>query len=140
LIDDTRSLQGILGIYRFFQQRMTSMHRQFSSYDVSFPTQLQFENLAKQLVKFLADRFMSVEKILQAARLFGISEEIIAQIIVFTQMRDALKQIAPKYYRNPKQRDELFQLFLKALEDLESQLEEEEQEQEQQKKKKKKHD
>ena len=84
---------------------------------------------------------MSPEKILQAARQLGISEEAIAQIIVFTQMREALKQISPRYFRNPKQRDELFQIFLKTLEELEAELEEEEQnELEDQTKKKKKKD
>ena len=127
LIDETRSLQGVLGIYRFFQQRIKLIQRQFASYEVSFPNRLQFEILAKQLVKFLAERFMSPEKILQSARQLGISEETIAQIIVFTQMREALKQISPKYFRNPKQRDELFQIFIKTLEELESELGEEEQ-------------
>jgi len=140
LIDETRSLQGILGIYRFFQQRIRLMQRQFASYDVSFPNRLQFEMLAKQLVKFLAERFMSPEKILQSARQLGISEEAIAQIIVFTQMREALKQISPKYFRNPKQRDELFQMFLKTLEELESELDEEEQNELENQTKKKKDD
>jgi type III secretion protein W len=142
LIDETRSLQGILGIYRFFQSRMKLIQRQFASYDVTFPNRIHFETLAKQLVKFLTERFMSPEKILQASRLFGISEEAIAQIIVFSQMRDALKQISPRYFRNPKQRDELFQTFLKTLEELEGELEEEEQEelQKQIKKKKEKND
>lgn len=127
LIDETRSLQGILGVYRFFQNRMKLIQRQFASYDISYPNRLQFEVLAKQLIKFLTERFMSEEKILQAGRQLGISEEAIAQIIVFTQMRDALKQISPRYFRNPKQRDELFQVFLKTLEELESELDEEEQ-------------
>lgn len=138
LIDETRSLQGILGVYRFFQSRMGLIQRQFGAYDVAFPSRLQFETLAKQFVKFLAERFISPEKILQAARLLGISEEAIAQVIVFTQMRDALKQISPRYYRNLKQRDELFQAFLAALEDLEDQLEEEEEEFRESTKKKKK--
>jgi type III secretion protein W len=141
LIDETRSLQGILGIYRFFQLRMKLIERQFASYDVTFPNRLQFEALSKQLVKFLAERFMSPEKILQSARQLGISEEAIAQIIVFTQMREALKQISPRYFRNPKHRDELFQIFLKTLDELEGELaEEEEIDLENHKKKKKKDD
>jgi len=138
LIDETRSLQGILGVYRFFQGRIKLMQRQFASYDILFPNRLQFEALAKQLIKFLTERFLSPEKILQTARQLGISEEAIAQIIVYTQMREALKQIAPRYFRNPKQRDELFQVFLKALEELESELDEEQQEELEDKLKKKK--
>ncbi|MBF8262660.1 MAG: hypothetical protein HW387_325 [Parachlamydiales bacterium] len=138
LVDETRSLQGILGIYRFFQSRMGLIQRQFSNYDVAYPSRLQFEVLAKQFVKFLAERFMAPEKILQSARLLGISEEAIAQIIIFTQMREALKQISPRYYRTPKQRDELFQAFVAALDSLEDLVEEEEQEEKESKDQKKK--
>ncbi len=117
---------------------MKLIQRQFASYDVAVPGSLKFEVLAKQLVKFLAERFMSPEKILQSARQLGISEEAIAQIIVFSQMRDALKHIAPRYFRNPKHRDDLHQIFLKTLEDLESEIEEESQKQLEDEKKKKK--
>lgn len=79
---------------------------------------------------------MSPEKILQTARLLGISEEVIAQIIVFTQMREALRHISPRYYRNPKHREELSQAFFSALDELEDQLEEENEETEKKKKKK----
>lgn len=137
LISETRSLQGVLGVYRFFRSRMALIQRQFADHGVTYPGRLQFETLARQFIRFLTERFISAEKILQAARLLGISEEAIAQIIVFTQMRDALKQISPRYYRNPKQRDELFQAFISALEDLEDQLEEEEEKEKQGKKKKK---
>lgn len=137
LIDETRSLQGILGVFRFFQSRMSLINNQFSSYGVIKPIRLDFEALAKQFVKFLAERFMTPDKIILSARLLGISHEAIAQLIIFTQMRDAIKQIAPRYYRTPQQRDELFLAFLKALEMIEDQLEEEEEKEEEEKKKKK---
>ena len=138
LIDETRSLQGILGIFRFFKSRMMLILRQFTSYGILLPSRLQFDILSKQFVKFLAERFISPEKILQAARALGISEEAIAQIIIFTQMREALRHIAPRYYRHPKQREDLFQAFQVALDELEDQLkEEEEQDNEKEKKKKK---
>lgn len=138
LIDETRSLQGILGIYRFFQGRMRLIQRQFESYQIAMPPRIGFDSIARLFVKFLAERFISPDKIMQAARLLGISEELAAQIIIFTQMRDALKQIAPRYYRNDQHRDELFKAFLKALEDLEDKFEEEEEKDQEKKKKKKK--
>lgn len=137
LIDETRSLQGILGIYRFFQSRMGLINRQFASYEVAKPNRLDFDTIAKIFVKFLAERFMSPDKILQSASTLGISEEAIAQLIVYTQMRDAIKQIAPRYYRTPQHRDELFHSFLKALELIEDELEEEESKDKEQKEKKK---
>lgn len=136
LLDETRSLQGILGIFRFFQSRMGLINNQFTSYGVIKPLRLDFEVIAKQFVKFLAERFMSPDKIILSARLLGISHEAIAQLIIFTQMRDAIKQISPRYYRTPQQREELLLAFLKALELIEDQLEEEEKEEQEKKKKK----
>jgi type III secretion protein W len=126
LIDETRSLQGILGIFRFFQSRMQMMQRQFNSYDLLYPSRLTFEVLAKTFVKMLAERYMNADKVLQFARLLGLSEEAAAQLIIMTQYRDAIKQIAPRYYRNQIHRDELTKAVLEALEKIEDELEEEE--------------
>lgn len=133
LIDETRSLQGILGIYRFFLSRMGLIGRQFDSYQVEMPGNIHFTLLAKLLIKLLKERFMTPEKILQTAKALGISEETIAQIILFTHMKDAVGQITPRYYRSPQQRQELLKAFLTALEELEDRLEEDDEEKEDQK-------
>lgn len=128
LIDEIRSLQGILGVYRFFQSRMGLMNNQFSRQGLLFPPRLDFELLARLFIKMLAERYMNPEKILQTARLLGVDDEVTAQIIIYTQMRDAVKQVAPRYYRNLQHRDELLKAFISALEELEDDLEEEEEE------------
>lgn len=128
LLDETRSLQGILGVFRFFQTRMRLVQREFASYNLLLPARLDFEVIGKVFVKILAERFMNPDKILQTAKIFGISEEVAAQMIIYSQMRDALKQVAPKYFRDQRQRDELMKAFIDALEKLEDQLEEEEEE------------
>ena len=125
LLDETRSLQGILSIFRFFQSRMRLIIREFASYNLLYPQRLSFETLAKIFVKILAERFVNSEKILQFARLLGLSEEAAAQIIIFTQYRDALRQIAPRYYRNQQHQAELLKGFIEAIETLEDELEEE---------------
>lgn len=130
LIDETRSLQGILGVFRFFQSRMRLIQKQFASSHLSLPLRLSFETLAKLFIKILAERYINADRVLQTARFLGISEELAAQIIIYTQMRDAIKQVAPRYYRNPQHREELFRAFLDALEKLEEELEEEEEEEE----------
>lgn len=130
LLDETRSLQGILGIFRFFQSRMGLIQRLFGNYQLSLPARLNFEAIAKVFVKILAERYMNPEKILQTAKLLGVSEETAAQLVIYSQMLDALKQIAPRYYRNPQHRDELRKAFIDTLEQLEDDLEEEEEEKE----------
>ena len=126
LLDETRSLQGILGVFRFFQSRMKLMHKLFSSYGLILPPRLDFEALARLFVKILAERYVNSEKIMQTARYLGIEEEVAAQIIVYTQMRDAIRQVAPKYFRDMRHRDEQLKAYIDTLEKLEDQLEEEE--------------
>jgi len=90
-------MQGILGIFRFFQSRMRLIQREFSVYELIMPSRLDFELLSRTFAKIIAERFMNPEKVLQTAKLLGIAEEVSAQMIIYSQMRDALKQIAPKY-------------------------------------------
>ena len=138
LLDETRSLQGILGVFRFFQSRMRLIQRQFLSYNLMLPQKLTFEVLSKIFIKILAERYMNPDRILQTARLLGISEEIAAQIIIYTQMRDAIKQVAPRYYRNFQHREELIKTFVDTIDKLEDSLEDSEKEEEGGKKKGKK--
>lgn len=133
LVDETRSLQGILGVFRFFQSRMKLIQKLFGAYNLAFPPRLDFEMLSKLLIKILGERYMNPEKILMTAKLLGISEEAAAQLIVYGQMLDALKQIAPRYYRNAQHRDELRKAFMDALDKLEDEMEDEEDEEKEKK-------
>lgn len=137
LMEETRSMQGILGLFRFFLSRSKLIERQFSAYNLKRPNQVNFETLARLFIKMLAERYMNPEKILQTAKPLGISEEIAAQIIVYTQMHDAIRQIAPRYYRNPQHKNEFTKAFVDTLEDLEEKLEEEDEKKGKKKKKKK---
>lgn len=124
LIDETRSLQGILGVYRFFLSRMGLIQKMFDSEGLILPPRLDFETLAKLFIKMLAERFMNPTKILASAKLLGISEEVAAQIIIYAQMRDAIRQVSPRYFRNRQHKDELLKAFIDALDELEDELEE----------------
>ncbi|PIS01916.1 MAG: hypothetical protein COT85_07150 [Chlamydiae bacterium CG10_big_fil_rev_8_21_14_0_10_42_34] len=126
LVDETRSMQGILGVFRFFQSRMRLIHREFGSYELMVPAKLDFEVISKIFAKILAERFMNPDKLMHTSKIMGISEEPAAQIVIFSQMRDALKQIAPKYFRDPRHRDELLKTFIDTIERLEDQIEDEE--------------
>lgn len=128
LIDETRSLQGILGVFRFFQSRMALISKLFAERDLQRPQKLDFETLAKMLIRLLAERFVNPDKILQTARSLGIEDEITAQIIIYTQMREGLRQIAPRYYRNPTHKEELAKAFVDTLDKLEEDLEDEDDE------------
>lgn len=125
LIDEIRSLQGILGVYRFFQSRTRLMDRLFLSHDPPLSHRPSFEHLARLFIKMLAERYLNGDKILQTAKLLGVEKEIAAQIIVYTQMKDAIRQVAPRYFRDARHKEEQSSAYFEALEKLEDQLEEE---------------
>lgn len=130
LIDDIRALQAILGVYVFFRSRMSLMRGQFERYNMSYPENLSFEILAKRFMDLLKERYVSPERLFQQARKMGISDDVITQIILFTQMRDGVRGVATRLYRDDQHRQEVLQAIIEALEELEDQLMEEEEEDE----------
>ncbi len=125
LVGDTRTLQAILGVYTFFESRMKMIHNQFLSFHQVAPADVTFELLAKQFLKLLQEKYVSIDKILQISSLLGVSSTTIGKIILFTQMRDAIRQVAPKLYRNNKHKQDVLDIFLEALEELEDELDSE---------------
>jgi len=128
LIEETRSLQSILWIYRFFLYRMQSIHAKFHKYNYSIPPHLNFITLSKALVILLQERYPSPDKILMLARNLGAIEQVAAQIIILTQYRDAMRQISPRLFRSEKHRQDLLLAILDTLHDLDEREAEQEEE------------
>lgn len=125
LLTETRSLQAILGVYRFFRGRMALVDKMFHKEGLELPPQLNFETLAKQFMGLAGERYPSGDKVLQTAVRLGIEKWIMAKIIVLSQLRDAIREVAVnQIYRSLQHRDELYMAILEALEDLEDELEE----------------
>lgn len=138
LFSETRTMQAILGVYRYFKGRMGAIKRIFSLRGFLLPSALTFELLSKLYVKLLQERYPNTAKLLQFASMLGLSEEIAAQIIIYSQMKEGLRHTSPKLFRNEKHRHDLMSVFLDALEELEDALEEEEEEEDEEKEEKKK--
>ncbi len=128
LIDKVKELQGILGVYNFFKGRMDLISNQFRINNLMLPGYLNFEGLAKQFMAILAERYITMDKVFQIARNLNLYEEIIAQIIIFTQLRDAVRNISPRLYKSKRQKKDLLEAILEVLEELEDELEDEEDE------------
>lgn len=125
LFTETRSLQAILGVYRFFKGRMNLMEGLFKKQGLDLPQQLSFESMAKQFMTLAAERYPSAGKVLEGATRLGIEKWILAKIIVLSQFRDAIREVAiNQIYKSLQHRDELFMSIIEALEDLEDELEE----------------
>lgn len=130
LMSEARNLLAILWVYRFFLGRMDLINGSFQRNGMLLPSRITFEMLAKLFVAFLMERYPSMDKVFQLALKLGISADVLAQIIIFTQMRDAVRGVAPKLYRNEQHRHDVLMSFIEALEELEEQIEEEEEDEE----------
>lgn len=132
LFTETRSLQAILGVYRFFRNRMHLMETLFDKEGIELPTQLNFELMAKAFMALATERYPSSAKVKESAVRLGIEKWIHAKIIALSQLRDAVREVAMnQIYRSVQHRDELYMAIIEALEDLEDELEELEEQQEQ---------
>lgn len=125
LLTETRNLQAIYAVFLFFKGRMNLLYRGFDKNELYYPKELTFELMAKLFMELIEDRYPSAVKVIKLAIRMGIEDEIISQIIVFTQFRDAVRNVAPKLYRDNKHRQELLNAYLDALEELEESLDKE---------------
>lgn len=133
LLTETRSLQAILGVYRFFRSRMNLMQGLFRKGQLDMPPQLTFEVLAKQFIGLVGDRYPSSDKMLQMTAKLGLEKWLLAKIIVLSQFRDAIREVAVyQIYASLQHRDEIYMAIIEALENLEEALEEFEEQQERQ--------
>lgn len=125
MFSSARSMQSIMGVFRFFKGRMSMIEGQFKRGDLIFPSRLTFNYLAEIFMKLITERYPSPDKVLRLAQTLGISEELAAQIIIFTAYRDALRGVSPRLFRSERQRQDLLTTILDALSELDDLLEDE---------------
>lgn len=130
LMTEVRNLLAVLGVYRFFQGRMDLVNSSFQRAGMLLPPRITFELMARMFVQFLLERYPSMDKVFQLSQKMGLSAEVLAQIIIMTQMRDAVRGVAPKLFRNEQHRHDVLMSFIEALEELEEQMEEREEKEE----------
>lgn len=134
LMTEVRNLLAILWVYRFFKGRMDLIEGAFHRAGMLLPQRITFELMAKMFVQFLLERYPSMDKVFQLSLKMGISAEVLAQIIILTQMRDAVRGVAPKLFRSEQHRHDVLMSFIEALEELEEQMEGKEEEEEEEEK------
>lgn len=128
LFGEARNMQAILGVFRFFFGRMKMIKRQFDRFDLSMPSRINFEALARLLMKLIEERYPTPDKILKQSFTLGIAEELAAQVIIYTQYRDAMRHISPKLFKSERHRQEVLMALMETLSDLEDELNEEDEE------------
>jgi len=124
LVSDARSLQAILGVYRFFATKQRELLLNLLRRGQEATPQMHYQHLAKLFVRILLDKYPSPEKILFLKYDLKIDQSLQAQEAVLSIMCSALRGVAPKLFRSQKHREDLLACFLKALEAIEEILEE----------------
>ena len=125
LVSEGRSMQAILGVFAFFKSRMSLITQTFQRQTIELPPKMSFEQLSKMFMTLLQERYPSPDKVLNLASSLGIPKDLTAQVIIYTQMRDALRQTAPKLFRSEQHRQDILKSLIEAIERLDEQLEEE---------------
>lgn len=129
LLTEARKLQAILGIFRFFESRMSFIAYEFKRQGLTLSDLLTFEELAKQFMEILQDRYPSGDKILQQyLKKWMLS--ISGNITLLSLYHRALRETSGRLYRSNQHRQELSNATIEGLEDLYDQLEDNEGEKE----------
>jgi type III secretion protein W len=130
LFTETRSMQAILAIYNFFKDRMAAIISSFERRNLTLPARINFELLAKTFMKFIQERYPSVDKALQLSNTLGIANETLAQSLIYAQYLYGMRNVAPRFFRDERHRQDVLNCFMDTIEELEEKLEEEKEEQE----------
>ena len=128
LFSSTRTMQAILGVYRFFYSRMPLLNGEFVRKGLDFPKHLTFELIGKQFFLFLNERYPTPTRLLGFRDALGLSAEMFASILIFYQYRDSLRNISPRLFKSQRKKDEFFETIVETIDELEEELAEEEEE------------
>ncbi len=120
---EVRNLQSILWVYTFFKSRMKLIKALHKKGGLTLES-LSFQALAKDFIRLVEERYPSVVKLLKQSENLGIMMPE-SKIIILSQYRDAIRNLAPRIYRSPKHKQELLHVILETLEELEDSMEEE---------------
>ncbi len=120
LFTEARSLQSILGVYRFFQSRMGLVNKQLADLGITLPKNLTFETMAQNYMKLVEDRYPAGTKIIALSEKLGLPHDKPPLIILISQYRDAVRSVSPRLYKSMETRDELFKAIIEALTTLEA--------------------
>ncbi len=128
ILTDCQKLQGIVGVYAFFNRRMSLLKAEFERYGLELPKELNFESLSRTFLRILEDKYPSIKNLFAALKSLGLGEELIAQMLILGQNRDALRHTSRRLYRDEKHRQDLMKALEEAAEEIEDLLDQEDKE------------
>ncbi|HUD00812.1 MAG TPA: type III secretion system gatekeeper subunit SctW, partial [Rhabdochlamydiaceae bacterium] len=82
-LTETRNMQAILGVYKYFYSRMRLIASSFDRQGLVLPSRINFETLSRIFMRFILERYPSVDKALLLSQQMGIAGEELAQLIIY---------------------------------------------------------
>jgi type III secretion protein W len=123
LMQQTRGLQAVLGVYTFFKKRMQLIQGENNRLKLGIPDTLDAAALTTAFMELVEDKYPSPIKAIAAATKVGVVDANPAgQVLIVSQFRDAVRSVAPKMFAQQKARDDLIQALVDALDQLEDKL------------------
>ena len=129
LFSETRTMQAILSIYRFFLGRMPLIKDTFDRDNIQWPQNMNFELLSKMFTQYIQERYPSSDRLLNQVQELGIENYIVAQMIIFGQYKDALRGVSPKLFKSNTHRQDLLMAVVETVSELDEMLDEEDNDQ-----------
>lgn len=124
LFSETRNLQAVLGVYRFFRNRMPLMQSLFEKNNLTMPPTLSFESISKEFIGYISERYPSASKALQHIDQLGVGKMLAAKVIALAQFRDGIREVSlPKIFGTSAERDKYYLPIIEASEDVEDEIE-----------------
>jgi type III secretion protein W len=123
LVTQTRALQSVLGVFSFFEKRRKLLQSEAGRKEITLPATVTIEGLTKAFMELVDDKYPSPMKVFGAAQKVGITDaDPHSQVLVMSQFRDALRGVSPRFFPQPKTRDDLSIAILDALDQVETRL------------------
>ena len=128
LLKEARDLQAILSVYRFFHSRMELIQSSYEREGLILPPRVTFEQLSKLFVRFLLERYPSGDKVYQIGVKLGLEDDVIAEAIIYTQMRDAIRNVSPRLFKSEQHKQDLLLVLIDTLKEMDDQEEDDDEE------------
>ena len=117
LMTEIKKLQLILGVYRFFENRMDLLYDFFDRYELDYPETLTFQNIARTFVTLSKDHYPNSQKVLSLDKSFGL-EDLLGFMMVLTQMRDAVRNVSSRLFYTIKHKQDILNAYMEAIEQI----------------------
>ncbi len=123
LFNGARTMQALTGLFHHFEKRDAYLHAEFARYGLPFPKELSYDRLAAVFVDLLMERYPTPAGVLKMADRLKLQSLLLAQAIVFNLLRDAVRNVSPRLYRNKKHYEDMLAALMETVEELERELE-----------------